>query len=59
MLAPPPAGRGSTTVVHTVTMPLDPAVIGARQQWLALAPSATGCPSLGINLSNALRLEVP
>lgn len=38
----------------------DPLLIGTHfyQQWLALWPSATGCPSLGCNLSNALRLEV-
>lgn len=61
VLPPPPlGGSNGTTVVHTITMPIDPAAIGVRfyQQWLALAPSATGCPSLGINLSNALRLEV-
>lgn len=58
VLAPPPGGR--TTIVHTISLPIDPQLIGARfyQQWMALAATNTGCPSLGLNLSNALRLEV-
>ena len=58
VLAPP---IGSTTrIVHTIGVPIDPQLIGARiyQQWLTLATTATGCPSLGLNLSNALQLEV-
>jgi hypothetical protein len=58
VLAPPSGGR--PTIVHTISLPIDPQLVGARfyQQWLALAVTNTGCPSLGLNLSNALRLEV-
>lgn len=58
VLAPPSGSY--TRIVHTIGVPIDPQLIGARiyQQWLALATTATGCPSLGLNLSNALQIEV-
>lgn len=54
----PPASPGPT-IVHTIALPISPLLVGMSfyQQWLTLAPSATGCPSLGLNLSNALRLQ--
>ena len=57
VLTPPPSP--GTTIVHTIALPIDPLLIGMSfyQQWLTLAPTATGCPSLGLNLSNALRLQ--
>lgn len=60
VLAPPVGFTPGGTVVHTIALPLSSQLVGFRlyQQWLALAPAATGCPSLGLNLSNALRLEL-
>lgn len=59
VLAPQAGFAPGSTLVHTVPLPLSPQLVGFRlyQQWLALAPTATGCPSLGLNVSNALRIE--